>query len=51
VVLPLLRIANDRLFLPGVSLDDEIVKDQNVNAGLMEAGLAVSMAVILIVCL
>ena len=51
VVLPLLRIANDRLFLPGVKLDDEIVEDRNVNAGLMEAGLAVSMAAILIVCL
>ena len=51
VVLPLLRIVNDRLFLPGVKLDDEIVEDRNVNAGLMEAGLAISMAAILIVCL
>ncbi|SVD08780.1 uncharacterized protein METZ01_LOCUS361634 [marine metagenome] len=32
-------------------MDDEIVEDRNVNAGLMEAGLAISMAAILIVCL
>ena len=51
VTLPLLRIVNDKLFLPGVNLADEIVEDRNVNAGLLEAGLAVSMAGILIACM
>lgn len=51
VLLPLLRIINDRIFLPGVNLAKEIVEDQNLNAGLMEAGLALGMGVILVVCL
>jgi len=51
VTLPLLRIVNDKLFLPGVNLVDEIVEDRNINAGLLEAGLAVSMAGILIACM
>ena len=51
ILLPLLRILNDRVFLPGVRLDDEIVTGRNVNAGLLEAGLALGMGVILVVSL
>lgn len=51
VILPVLRVVNDKLFLPGVNLVDEIVEDRNINAGLLEAGLAVAMAGILIVCM
>ena len=51
IILPILRVVNDKIFLPGVSLVNEVVEDRNVNAGLLEAGLAVAMAAILIVCL
>jgi uncharacterized membrane protein YjfL (UPF0719 family) len=51
VLLPLLRIVNDRIFLPGVNLANEIVEDQNLNAGFMEAGLALGMGLILVVSL
>ena len=35
----LARVINDRLFLPQARLSDEIVKDRNLCAGIMEAGL------------
>ena len=37
VLLWLLRIFVDRVLMPGVSLSDEIAKDRNVGAGLLEA--------------
>jgi uncharacterized membrane protein YjfL (UPF0719 family) len=51
ILLPLLRIVNDRVFLPKGKLSEEIVRDRNTNAGLLAAGLAVSMGVILVFCL
>jgi uncharacterized membrane protein YjfL (UPF0719 family) len=48
VLLPLLRFVNDRLFLPGVRLNKEIVEDQNSNAGILEAGLAIAMGILLV---
>jgi uncharacterized membrane protein YjfL (UPF0719 family) len=51
VALPCLRVVNDKLFLPGVNLADEVADDKNINAGLLEAGLAIAMAAILITCL
>jgi len=51
VLLIFTRFVNDRLFLPNAKISDEIVNDRNVNAGLMEAGLAISMGVALIFCL
>ena len=51
VALPCLRVVNDKLFLPGVKLADEVAEDRNINAGLLEAGLAVAMSAILITCL
>jgi len=51
ILLPLLRVVNDKLFLPGVKLADEIVKDRNLNAGLLEAGLAISTGLILILAM
>ena len=51
IALPCLRVINDKLFLPGVNLADEIAEDRNINAGLLEAGLAVAMSAILVVCL
>lgn len=51
ILLPLLRVVNDKLFLPGVKLADEIVQDRNLNAGLLEAGLAISTGLILILAM
>lgn len=44
VLLPLLRKFNDHFFLPGVSLDHELVQDRNLNAGMMEATLSIAAA-------
>ncbi|MBT3378630.1 MAG: DUF350 domain-containing protein [Lentisphaerae bacterium] len=45
------RIINDRVFLPSARIRDEVVRDRNINAGYMEATLAIGMGVILVVCL
>ena len=51
ILLPILRFVNDMAFLPGAKLAVEIVRDRNTNAGLLEACLAVSMALVLIITL
>ena len=49
VALPVLRLINDKLFLPNASLTDEIVKDKNTNASLIEATLAIAISILLII--
>jgi uncharacterized membrane protein YjfL (UPF0719 family) len=51
VLLLLTRIANDRLFLPKARISKEIVTDRNLNAGFMEATLAIAMGVAMVCCL
>ncbi len=51
VLLLITRIVNDRLFLPKAKLSKEIVEDRNLNAGLMAAGLAISMGSAMVFCL
>jgi uncharacterized membrane protein YjfL (UPF0719 family) len=51
VLLLLTRIANDRLFLPKAKVSKEIVEDRNLNAGLMEAALAIAMGAAMVWCL
>lgn len=51
VLLIVTRVINDRVFLPSARIRDEIVQDRNINAGYMEATLAIGMGVILVVCL
>ena len=51
ILLPLLRFINDIAFLPEAKLTVEIERDRNINAGLLEASLAVGMAVVLIITL
>jgi uncharacterized membrane protein YjfL (UPF0719 family) len=47
ILLPLCRIATDRLLLPGAKLNDEISKDRNWGAALIEGATAISIALIL----
>ncbi|WP_137158307.1 DUF350 domain-containing protein [Rhizobium sp. FKL33] len=47
VALPLIRLATDRLIIPGKSLGREIREDRNVGAGILEAALAIAFAVVL----
>ena len=49
VALPVLRLINDKLFLPNASLTDEIVKDKNTNASLIESTLAIAISILLII--
>ena len=51
VLLLISRIIADKIFIPGKKLKDEIVEDQNINVGLLEGGLAISMGLILGFCL
>ena len=51
VLLIITRIINDRLFLPNAKISKEIVKDRNLNAGLMEAGIALAMGSAMVFCL
>ncbi len=51
VLLMITRIVNDRLFLPKARISKEIVKDRNLNAGFMEAGLALAMGSAMVFCL
>lgn len=46
-----LRTANDRLFLPGTSLRQELLARRNLNAGVLEAALAVAVAAVIVVAL
>ena len=45
--LPILRFIMDKLVIPGDKLNREITEDRNVGAGLLEATVAVSFAVVL----
>lgn len=51
VLLTLIRIVCDRLFLVQAKMRKEIVEQQNINAGLMEAALAISFGLGLVFCL
>lgn len=51
VLLVIMRIINDRIFLPSSKLSREIVDDQNLSAGFMSAGLALAIGTVLIFCL
>ena len=51
ILLYLARLVVDFMFLPKVKLHKELVEDQNLNAGLMEGTLALSMGVVLCICL
>lgn len=48
LLLVLLHIINERIILPEVKLSDEIVNDQNINAGLLDAVTSIGAAAILI---
>jgi uncharacterized membrane protein YjfL (UPF0719 family) len=48
ILLPLLQLILDRLVIPGKSLRKEIAEDRNLGAGLLEAGIAISFALVLI---
>lgn len=48
ILLPLLQLILDRLVIPGKSLRQEIAEDRNLGAGLLEAGIAISFALVLI---
>ncbi|MDX8384037.1 MAG: DUF350 domain-containing protein [Ghiorsea sp.] len=47
VFLPVVRLMMDKLVLPGADLSEEIIKDKNVGAGLLEATVAISFAIVL----
>jgi uncharacterized membrane protein YjfL (UPF0719 family) len=51
VLLLVTRIVNDHLFLPKARISKEIVEDRNLNAGLMEAALAIAMGAAMVCCL
>ena len=51
VLLVVAHLVTDRVFLPTVRTADEIVNDQNVNAGLIETGLALAVGAALVFCL
>lgn len=51
ILLMVVRMVADRVFLPKVRLHDEIVEDQNLSAGFVEAGLALATSAVLIFCL
>jgi uncharacterized membrane protein YjfL (UPF0719 family) len=51
ILLVLVRVVTDRVFLPKEKLSKEIVEDQNLSAGFVEAGLALAVSAVLVVCL
>ena len=51
LLLALVRFVTDRVFLPKEKLSKEIVEDQNLSAGFLEAGLALAISAVLVVCL
>ena len=51
VLLMVARVITDRAFLPGGKISEEIVRDRNLNAGYMEAALAISVGAVLVFCL
>ena len=51
LLLIIVRFITDRAFLPGGKISEEIVRDRNLNAGYIEATLALSVGAILVVCL
>jgi hypothetical protein len=49
--MPLARFVTNRAFVPESSLSDEIARDKNLNAGFVEAAVAISIAVSIAVSL
>lgn len=50
-LLVLTRFIADKVFMPKVKTADEIVKDKNINAGLIETAIALTAGMILVFCL
>lgn len=47
IFLPIIRFVMDKFVIPGSGLSHEIIEDQNIGAGLLEASIAISFAVVL----
>jgi len=48
VFLPIVRLMMDKLVIPNANLSDEMINDKNLGAGLLEATVAISFAIVLI---
>ncbi|MDQ6976155.1 MAG: DUF350 domain-containing protein [Mariprofundaceae bacterium] len=46
--LPIVRLMMDKLVIPNANLSDEIIEDKNLGAGLLEATVAISFAIVLV---
>lgn len=51
ILIIITRFINDFLFFPKVKVHDELITDRNINIGLMEAVLAISVGMLLLFCL
>jgi uncharacterized membrane protein YjfL (UPF0719 family) len=51
VLLLVSRVLCDKLILPKIKLHEELIVDRNINAGLMESAVALSLGLILTFCL
>jgi len=47
IFLPVVRLMMDKLVIPAANLSDEIIQDKNLGAGLLEATVAISFAIVL----
>mgnify|MGYP001803282262 CR=1 FL=1 len=47
IFLPIIRFVMDKLVIPGGDLSNEIIEDKNIGAGLLEANVAISFAIVL----
>ncbi len=47
IFLPIVRIVMDKLVIPGDDLSREIIEDKNIGAGILEAVVAISFAIVL----
>lgn len=48
IFLPIVRVIMDKMVIPGDDLSREIIEDKNLGAGLLEATVAISFAIVLI---
>ncbi len=51
ILLVIARAVADRIFMPSAKISDEVVNDQNVNAGLLEGCIVIAVGAMLIFCL
>jgi uncharacterized membrane protein YjfL (UPF0719 family) len=47
VFLPIVRVIMDKMVIPGDDLSREIIEDKNLGAGLLEATVSISFAIVL----